>query len=203
MSMRSTTEDVFRQLMEESSASPGPFVSSVVDDDDADAKCFITDKEFVYQNNDNDDDDVDHPQQSAATAFALPGRHLATPLGERRETTSRAPKPEEEKAAPPPSDESPPAPEEEKAAPPPSDESPPAPDLFQDMGVLALHIKSVLRENAALKGMQQYLEHLCAAQARELKSIEREEMLEKRRERRKQQRRLKAKSAKFAIKIES
>ena len=186
MSMRSTTEDVFRQLMEESSASPGPFVSSVVDDDDADAKCFITDKEFVYQNNDNDDDDVDHPQQSAATAFALPGRHLATPLGERRETTSRAPKPEEEKAAPP-----------------PSDESPPAPDLFQDMGVLALHIKSVLRENAALKGMQQYLEHLCAAQARELKSIEREEMLEKRRERRKQQRRLKAKSAKFAIKIES
>jgi len=71
------------------------------------------------------------------------------------------------------------------------------------MGVLALHIKSVLRENAALKGMQQYLEHLCAAQARELKSIEREEMLEKRRERRKQQRRLKAKSPKFAIKIES
>ena len=199
--MRSTTEDVFRQLMEESSASPGPFVSSVVVDD-ADVKCFsITDKEFVYQNNDNDDD---RPQQSAATAFALLGRHLATPLAsERRETTSRAPKPEEEKAAPPPSDESPPAPEEEKAAPPPSDESPPAPDLFQDMGVLALHIKSVLRENAALKGMQQYLEHLCAAQARELKSIEREEMLEKRRERRKQQRRLKAKSAKFAIKIES
>ena len=182
--MRSTTEDVFRQLMEESSASPGPFVSSVVVDD-ADVKCFsITDKEFVYQNNDNDDD---RPQQSAATAFALLGRHLATPLAsERRETTSRAPKPEEEKAAPP-----------------PSDESPPAPDLFQDMGVLALHIKSVLRENAALKGMQQYLEHLCAAQARELKSIEREEMLEKRRERRKQQRRLKAKSPKFAIKIES
>lgn len=171
VAVKSITDDVFRSL------------SSV---DDANVRCFsFADKSWVYQSDD------DYPDlSSSSTVFDLPGTHIATPMAsDRHGTTSRLPAPEE-KAAPPPSDASPPAQE-------------PSSELFKALGFLTLQIKSALRQNEALKGDITSMEHLCAAQARKLKSIEREGKMEKRRKRRRQLRRLKAESAKSVTETES